>query len=40
MKRLFDIALALLLLVFFSIPMGIIAALIRISSKGSGAVLV
>ena len=34
MKRLFDIALAVWLLAFFSIPMAIIAALIRFSSKG------
>lgn len=34
MKRLFDIALAVGLLALFSIPMAIIAALIRLSSKG------
>jgi lipopolysaccharide/colanic/teichoic acid biosynthesis glycosyltransferase len=35
MKRLFDIALAVYLLAVFSIPMAIIAALIRLSSEGS-----
>jgi hypothetical protein len=34
MKRLFDITLAVWLLTVFSIPMAIIAALIRLSSKG------
>ena len=34
MKRLLDIALAVWLLAVFSIPMAIIAALIRLSSKG------
>ena len=36
MKRLFDIALAVWLLAVFGIPMAIIAALIRLSSKGPG----
>ena len=35
-KRLMDIVLAVLLLTVLSIPMGIIAALIRLSSKGPG----
>jgi O-antigen biosynthesis protein WbqP len=34
MKRRFDIAMAVLLLAFFSIPMAIIATLIRFNSKG------
>ena len=34
MKRLFDIALAVWLLVVFSIPMAVIATLIRLGSKG------
>jgi len=34
MKRLFDIVLAVWLLAFFSIPLGIIAALLCLGSKG------